>query len=200
MQIEVEHNFFPNVGYHISKVPDYLMQEIRQAASTIIASPESWHDKKYNHILVGHLKQEYGYTASAQMKDYVEFMGNQYLQAFGAPPIPNLSLISMWVNLQRKHEFNPPHTHDGQLSFVIWVNIPYDLDEELEYFPDTRDRRTSKFEFMYQTILGTTCSVGLPISKEWEGKICMFPANLTHSVNPFYTSDGIRISVAGNLG
>ena len=27
-------------------------------------------------------------------------------------------------NFQRQHEFNPPHDHDGKLSFVIYLSIP----------------------------------------------------------------------------
>ena len=39
----------------------------------------------------------------------------------------------------------------------------------------------------------------LPIDKNWEGYMIMFPANLQHCVYPFYTSDETRISFAGNI-
>jgi hypothetical protein len=39
----------------------------------------------------------------------------------------------------------------------------------------------------------------LPVDKTWENVIVLFPAGLTHSVSPFYSSDDYRISVAGNI-
>ena len=41
-----------------------------------------------------------------------------------------LVLKSLWVNFQKKYEFNPPHTHDDDLSFVIYTKIPDGLEEE----------------------------------------------------------------------
>jgi hypothetical protein len=40
----------------------------------------------------------------------------------------------------------------------------------------------------------------VPVDKTFEGKMLFFPATLSHSVNPFYTSDDYRISIAGNIG
>ena len=38
--------------------------------------------------------------------------------------------MNMWVNFQRKYEFNPLHKHSGLLSFVIWMKIPYNFEDE----------------------------------------------------------------------
>ena len=39
---------------------------------------------------------------------------------YRAQPLCNgFELITTWVNRQKKNEFNPPHTHDGHLSFVL---------------------------------------------------------------------------------
>ena len=35
--------------------------------------------------------------------------------------------------------------------------------------------------------------------KSYEGKICLFPSKLRHSVSPFFSSDDYRISVSGNV-
>jgi len=37
--------------------------------------------------------------------------------------LPNIYLGDMWVNFQKKHEYNPPHTHSGLFSFVIFCSI-----------------------------------------------------------------------------
>jgi hypothetical protein len=39
----------------------------------------------------------------------------------------------------------------------------------------------------------------LPVDKTFEGKIAFFPSKLSHCVYPFYSSDGIRISISGNI-
>ena len=41
-----------------------------------------------------------------------------------------LSMGKPWINFQKKHEFLPNHTHDGVLSYSIWIKIPYDEKKE----------------------------------------------------------------------
>ena len=118
-----------------------------------------------------------------------------------APEDHELKLSHLWVNYQKKHEFNPPHIHGGVMSFVIWMKIPYNLTDEEAVFPITSGGapRTSKFTFHYSNILGKMGHLVIPIDKSFEGVICLFPSELAHSVNPFYTSDDYRVSISGNL-
>lgn len=100
---------------------------------------------------------------------------------------------ALWVNFQDKHEYNPIHRHDGDISFVIWVKIPYKMaDEERKHFS------AGTFNFHTQTDQGFK---GHSISADhtFESRIIMFPSYLHHSVTPFTTGKGYRISVAGNL-
>ena len=39
-------------------------------------------------------------------------------------------LNGLWVNFQKKCEFQPIHNHTGQFSFVIWMDIPYHWKDE----------------------------------------------------------------------
>lgn len=118
-----------------------------------------------------------------------------------------LYLDSLWVNKQKKHEFNPIHFHSGALSFVIWLNIPYELEDETNHFPlisgtspENKDNfYTSKFCFVYTDVLGQIKQFPVPVDKTFEGTILMFPSSLQHTVYPFYTSDDYRISVSGNI-
>ena len=52
---------------------------------------------------------------------------------------------------------------------------------------------------MYNTILGDTRQEIIPVSKEMEGCIMMFPSTMMHCVYPYYTTTERRISIAGNL-
>ena len=114
---------------------------------------------------------------------------------------PNLKLNSAWVNFQQKGEFNPLHNHTGLYSFVLWYKIPYYLNIEEMAGPGRKSKNqlSGKFQFHYTNILGNITGEALPIDKQWEGQILLFPSLLSHSVYPFYSSNDYRISIAGNL-
>jgi len=111
-----------------------------------------------------------------------------------------LDLERLWLNFQRAGEFMPLHNHSGIYSFVIWAHVPFDIKDEQENLanPDLIKNRSAQFEFIYPDVLGKQSIFSLPVDKSWEGRICIFPADLHHQVHPFYTSDDVRISIAGN--
>jgi hypothetical protein len=112
-----------------------------------------------------------------------------------------IRLGSTWINFQKKHEFNPLHSHTGIYSFVIWIKVPYDIHDEMNV-PNARNatvKLPGHFQFAYQNILGQTEKYNIPVDKTYENRMMMFPSALHHQVYPFYTSDGYRISVSGNF-
>jgi hypothetical protein len=112
-----------------------------------------------------------------------------------------LILDKVWVNFQKKHEFNPPHTHKGILSFVIWIDIPYSIEDEMN-LPQSKYSAESipgHFQFLYTNGLGAIKPHSIPADKKYNNTLIMFPSKLTHAVYPFYTSDEYRISVSGNF-
>ena len=48
-----------------------------------------------------------------------------------APPFEDgeAKIDSLWVNKQILGEVNPPHSHDGLMSFVIYLDNPLDREE-----------------------------------------------------------------------
>jgi hypothetical protein len=48
----------------------------------------------------------------------------------------------IWINFQKKHEFNPEHTHSLDLSFVIYLQIPDTLIEENKNYKEDKFIRT----------------------------------------------------------
>lgn len=118
-------------------------------------------------------------------------------------------LKDVWVNFQERYEYNPIHKHSGDLSFVIWIKIPYDIEKERKKFNDrikVNNSQSSAFIFTYVDPFNENLDAAsliseyrIPIDKSYEGKFILFPSILLHSVTPFYTSKDYRISVAGNL-
>ena len=118
-----------------------------------------------------------------------------------------LSIVSTWVNFQKKYEFNPPHTHTGLFSWIIFLNIPYNLEDEDRVFPaldvgDEGIRRPTTSRLSFAQVSPTRTSgidhVILDVDKSFERKILVFPSYLQHQVFPFYTSDDYRITISGN--
>ena len=112
-----------------------------------------------------------------------------------------LFISDLWVNYQKKYEFNPPHSHSGVASFVIFINIPYDLSEEEKVFHGDGVVKTSKFEFLSPSNnhRGGVALDTLDVDKSFEGKVMFFRSDQMHTVYPFYTTDDYRITVSGNL-
>jgi len=164
--------------------------------------------KESNKKLAGHLKEEY-YILERNDK-FEKFI----FSLIENSPLKNhlqrlkiltenrpLVLDTLWVNYQKKYEFNPMHDHAGVFSFIIFVQIPYDLKKEDNCFPKVVDSRfsTSRTEFIITDMLGNISHKTLEVDKSFEGKIVLFPAQLKHQVYPFYTSNNYRITVSGNL-
>ena len=113
-----------------------------------------------------------------------------------------ISLDSLWVNFQFKNEFNPIHNHNGAYSFVIWMKIPTEFSEqkELPFVKGSNDPNlVSNFVFTFTNIIGDIEQLTIPMGKEFEGRLVLFPSRLKHLVYPFYGTDESRISISGNL-
>ena len=112
------------------------------------------------------------------------------------------SLQKMLVNFQNQGEFNPVHDHGGIYSFVIWMQIPTEFEEqnEIHFAKKSNSPRVSAFEFSYMDILGVPCGQVYQLGKKFEGVMLFFPAKLQHQVYPFFNCNEQRISISGNIG
>ena len=112
-------------------------------------------------------------------------------------------LHDLWVNFQKKYEFQPIHNHSSLMSFVIWMDIPYDWKDEAKLpfvRPNNKIPPGGNFSFVFSN--GNCRQVHertISMSPEMNGYCCFFPSDLCHQVHPFYTSDKERISITGNI-
>ena len=200
-----DHAHLPNVGLTNGKIPPEIYQTLNQEIVDIHTNDKDI--VKMNQSLAGQITKEYEITKSRQFLDpYLEEMGRAYQKKWDyypkENPNKNLKVESVWVNMQKKLEVNPLHNHDGTLSFVAWLHIPFKLEDErnMENCKKSRTRQlTSTFQFVYTSVLGNITNCPMFVESGWEGRIVMFPAKLLHMVYPFQTSDDYRISIAGNL-
>jgi hypothetical protein len=196
---------FKNIGFLQSKFTEEELNPIKQEIAEI--QEDFSFAEPANYFLAGHIKKEYKLSKSKQhienlLFPYLIEFDNQtkYLQSLN-PLNKNVSikLDTPWVNFMKKHEFNPPHNHSGLISFVIWINLPFDIEEEFQQFPATVKNATACFNFMYTNSLSQISIHTIKADKKMQNSVLIFPSELIHFVNPFYTSDDYRISVSGNF-
>ncbi len=104
-------------------------------------------------------------------------------------------MTALWCNFQRQSEFNPPHDHDGKLSFVIYLSIPDPLKKENAEYKG-KSCGPGGIQFMWGE--GPRDCVSYQSYFPKEGDMFIFPAWLRHWVMPFH-SDCVRVSVSGNV-
>ncbi len=157
---------------------------------------------KFNNQLVGQIEEEYRLDLDVNVESFILKRVVEYQEFFKLKVEKSPVIVECWVNKQKKHEYNPIHNHRYDIAYVVWVDIPYNVKDEHEHSNsnNTNMKRNSAFEFIYTTLTGKIETHQIfPTNKESEGTMLMFPSQLKHAVYPFYTSDGYRISVAGNI-
>ena len=114
-------------------------------------------------------------------------------------------MSSWWVNYQKKHEFVALHNHRAVYSFVIWMKIPTQFEEQRKnpiadgFDEHSNPSQISNFAFEYCNILGESSNHLYVMDPKMEGTMLFFPSTLKHSVYPFYNCDETRISISGNI-
>jgi hypothetical protein len=165
--------------------------------------------------LAGHLEREFQYPEEVKNKfadmaaniftGYREahkqyFYLDQSIEAAGdnyEDFKPTMWLENLWINYMRENEYNPPHTHTGALSFVIYLNTLNLKDSNAKHMASSPPPGWIQF----QNELGgneETWKVTQQTYAPMEGNMFIFPASLNHSVYPF-REPGLRMSVSGNI-
>jgi hypothetical protein len=157
--------------------------------------------KKFNESLAGQIKKEFIYTdASFFMPEFTRIV-DLYLEGYRHfANLPNykatFNFKNMWINYQKKNEYNPPHIHfDCSHSFVIYLKMPKQIRKE--YLSNkTQSAGAGAINFFYGEYneWSNTSHAFLPE----ENMIFVFPSFLQHYVEAF-KSDVTRITVAGNF-
>ena len=117
-------------------------------------------------------------------------------------PLPKFEVISLWVNYQKQHEFNPIHKHNGLFSFVVFMKIPTHWKEQhaLPICVNSNNPLASDFEFVWSEKNSELCRIkSFSLSPEDEGRMLFFPAMLHHQVHPFYECEEERVTISGNI-
>lgn len=202
------HQLGHHYGYLIDRAPQNVLKELGQQINNL----QSDFSKgiKHNDNLVGQIQHEYGLVTQPQTKQYIQDLTQRienksnYIRVNYEHSL-SLEANKLWVNFQKKYEYNPIHEHKGIYSYVIWYQIPYKFEDEIKYHYSSDDSRCTHGKFLFVTPLvfsklHNVDKITLDIDKTKEGYVVIFPSNLSHMVYPFYSTDEYRITVAGNVG
>lgn len=187
---------YDNPGIITTKLPENIFSQLRSCVRTTLNSPV-----EYNEHLIGQMEEEYTLPVPTSILEYLSVVCREYQELFGYKLSKRPKFTDVWVNMQKKHEYNPNHQHYKDIGWVVWINIPYKLEDEFNHLncKKTNKKRNSLFEFVYSKLSGEISTHQILVDKTYEGTLLMFPGTVRHSVYPFYTSEGYRISVAGNI-
>ena len=199
----IDQDILDNLNVSGHEVPEDILKWLKDVS---LDAKEKGVD--YRNKLAGQISEEY--EIKQKNEEFENWLGNcattgNVYQSWREMVVLNqnvpIMLQNLWVNYQKKYEFNPLHTHSGFVSFVIFMSIPYDLQDEEDRYKHANNRTASKFAFYSPDHKhpGGIYTASLNVDKSYVGKMIMFKSTQTHGVNPFYTSDDYRITISGNL-
>ena len=123
---KINYSFF-HWGPHLYKTT-LTQDELRDIKNLCVKDPKK--DARKN--LAGLIKQEYSVDRIKLfpiLLPYFESYAKSYQDYSGKNFGKELELVTSWVNYMTKFESNPIHTHDEDLSFVIFTQIPKELKQ-----------------------------------------------------------------------
>ena len=105
-----------------------------------------------------------------------------------------VELPVMWINFQKRYDYNPMHHHGGIVSFVAFLKVPKEI---FKIQAKSNMKHAGQLSFQYGEIISPLSATGWSVIPS-DNLLFMFPSALNHSVPPFWV-DEERISVSGNF-
>jgi len=157
-----------------------------------------------NDKLAGHIDNQFHYSQDFrkwfynEMSSYFGIYRQEHCKFHGLQNLPiELEGLNLWINYMQAGDYNPLHSHGGDYSFVIYLDVPDEIHEEASNFEGT-DMKPGAIKFVFtqesSPRWATTDVRHIPKT----GDMFIFPALLMHYVAPF-KSNVTRISVSGNI-
>jgi len=210
------HPILENYGYYIDKLDQNVLDEVSKVTNHVQNNFDT--AIKHNNYLAGEIKHEYILSISPAIKNYMKGLVNKLEQKTGYSKRYydercnqygneiTWTMDNMWINYQKKYEYNPIHEHEGLYSWVIWYKLPYIIEDEVKHSSKKQDPFGNSnnhclngyFSFIYSKDNKVVADL-LPVDNHYEGYVAMFPSDLHHQVHPFYSSDDYRITISGNI-
>ena len=171
---------------------------------------------------IGDIDEEYAYSYFNMFQSYENHFGyvvNNFPNFMGHLTPPMTFYKNLRVCYQKKGEFYSPTRNEGSHTFITFLKVPIDLDEERNH--PTQARKVENYELtlgpspvgppfnqdgpgslnlLYTVQAGTGIgSDTISVDPYTEGRTFLFPSSQVFYINPFYTSDEPLVYVIGSL-
>lgn len=198
---------FNNYGYYLIELEENSLLSVKEEIQKIKSNSD--HSISLNNTVDAHISNTFRIKDSVKDLEklifpyFVEYENEFNYIGRNYSCLTEDLFVTMndaWVSFQNKFEFNPAHTHPGLMSFVLWLDIPYSRDDEIKHSPgNSVKNRSGSFSMYYTDCLGNIETEDILLDHSFNNKMILFPSKIKHSVQPFYSSNLTRISVAGNF-
>jgi len=211
-QFKIERPFGPYIVH--TTISDELHDLLLKSAYKIRKDKKLKVANDYRKKLAGNLTEEYSYANIFTLEqrklvnEELRWLASEYTRTqarlkpgsdIGRLPKHMVIHEPLWVNFMKAGEWNPSHSHTGDVSCVMYLKVPKEIEEENTTADHTKQSNTpsaGRIEFRYGDEIGY-CVTGW-IRKPKEKDIYLFPASLAHLVYPFKSKQE-RISVSVNF-
>ena len=159
----------------------------------------------FRHNLAGHLSEEYRFTEPENLWRWLQKYLRVYVAGYNdkwgrkcykMPTNYTLTPASLWINYMKAGDFNPPHHHTGDISFVLYPHMPKEIIKENKRHKGTMEGPGGIAWLYGEQIQEAYINVVTHLPET--GDLFIFPASLRHWVFPF-KSKVERVSVSGNI-
>ena len=183
--------------------PCVLKLKIKEEFRKLLLKEGKNNVEDYTSKLAGILDKETGYgelsknKALPYLSQYIGVYEQAYNKWFNKPEVKKSEYVlsALWINYQKPNDYNPPHDHDGAISFVIYLSIPDKLKKEHREYMG-KSCGPGGIQFIYGN--GPRNCITYQSFMPEEGDMYIFPSWLKHWVAP-YKSNCTRVSVSGNF-
>ena len=184
------------------KVDEHIVKRLLDDGEKL---KENKRKNNHNRALAGNLENQFKYDKETAEWYWSEMI--PYLECYRHGHCEYHNIVyhnvkfqpdSLWVNFMKAGEFNPPHIHTSDLSFVLFLQVPEELEYERRQFEGTASG-PGDVVFVHGEYNKPVWSGNTNIHFPKVGDLIIFPALTQHHVHPFHTKGVERVSVSGNL-
>ena len=155
--INIEEVKLYNPGVLLTKLDDETFSQVKENMYSQINPEEALKSLKENTFSFSGSNPDLNFKIDTGFTRVLTDMFSEYSKRFNYHTGNKFAVSrNAWVNYQRKTEFNQLHYHSDIAVFVLYVSIPYKIEDELQQPSDKviYPPKASLFEFVYSKIDG----------------------------------------------
>jgi hypothetical protein len=186
---------FPNWGYCTKQLSEKNLQPIIAEVDSILNQETVGEFNEGGHV-------EMSYWLSERTRLHLEYLMvstlREYRQndpAYLSSNQPKLTVSRVNLYVQQPQESMGLHRFQGAFNWCLFLRVPYTLENERQHDRD----RSGLLELSYTDVTGSIIHMAVPADRSWEGRLIIYPGNVSSTVYPFRSTPDARVVLTGAL-